>query len=320
MNKVLKYKNQIFLLLIVLLALRVFIPQIDGLKDGLETLKNADKTWVIAAIIVYFAGVPVLTVQFMSLAVKKLYFKLTLQVEMATLFVNKILPNGVGTISLNMYYLLKKDHTASQATALLTVNSMTSLTAYTFLIIVALTQSSLSLDGLAEAANIPLNLIFFIIILLIGAGYVLYKSDSLHEKIKSMWTGLKNDVKTYRHRPRAICTAIICNGLGSTSSIFALYASGAALGIPITFSEALLAYTFGNIASALIPTPGGIGSAEAGIYSGLVLTGLAGPDAILVTLLYRLITYWIPTPPGYYFFWRLRKTLMSDYSAKKKII
>ncbi len=311
-------KHHIFTLLIVLLALRVFLPQLDALQDSLSTLKGADPAWIFAGIVIYFLSVPALTVQFMALSMKKLALWLTFKVEAATMFVNKILPNGVGTISLNMYYLVKKGHTASQATTVLTVNSITSLIAYCSLILLAITNSSVSLEGLEGDISIPLNLIFFIIILFLSAGYTLYHSEGYRQKIKDAWKQLKKDFSTFKNRPKSILIGILCNGIGSATSVFALLASAQALGIQITFADALLAYTFGNIASTLVPTPGGIGSAEAGIYSGLVLTGLAGPDALMVTLLYRLISYWIPIIPGYYYFWGLRKTLLSDYRVKTK--
>jgi uncharacterized membrane protein YbhN (UPF0104 family) len=37
-----------------------------------------------------------------------------------------------------------------------------------------------------------------------------------------------------------------------------------------------------------------------------------------VTLLYRLITYWVPIIPGYYFFHDLRKTILSSFNIKKQ--
>ncbi len=309
-------KHYIFTLLIVLLALRVFIPQLDALQESFDTLKEADLYWVMLGVIVYFLSVPAMTLQFMGLSMKKLALGLTFKVEAATLFVNKLLPNGVGTISLNFYYLVKKEHTPSQATAVLTVNSITSLIAYCLLILLAITNSSISLDGLQGEISLPLNLIFFIFILLLGAGYTLYQSDEYRKKINSAWKQLKKDFATFKDRPKALMIGVLCNGIGSATSIFALMASAQALGFHITFADAILAYTFGNIASALVPTPGGIGSAEAGIYSGLVLTGLAGPDALMVTLLYRFISYWLPIIPGYYYFWGLRKTLLSDYKVK----
>ena len=312
-----KYRNYIFLGLVLLLTLKVFIPQLDELKDSLAALKDANPAWIITGIIVYFTGIPVLTLQYMSLALKKIKFGLTFKVEMATLFVSKLLPSSLGTISLNMYYMVKMKHTSNQAVTVMTMNAITSSIAYLGLIIIALSTSYIDLAGLRGKVDIPTNLILFLLILFFGAAVVIFRSITLRSKINRIWTDLRKNLVSYKKRPRSVLISIICNGLGSFTSLFGLYASAQAVGVNLSLAEALLAYTFGNIACALVPTPGGLGAAEAGIYSGLVLTGMAGPDAIVITLLYRLITYWLPIAPGYYFFWGLRKNILSEFSYKK---
>lgn len=312
-----KYKNYIFLILLVLLSARVIIPQLDGLKDSLSALKTANLYWIILGIVVFFCSVPVSTFQFMSLALKPIKFALTFRVQMAVLFVSKLLPSSVGSISLNVFYLMKAKHTSAQAAAVMTMDGITSGVAYLLLMLIALLSSPLSLQGLTGKINIPSNLILFIIILLIGLAYLAYKSDKLRGHFSRAWHDLKANFKSYKARPMSVAAAGICNGLSSITSIFAIYASARAIGVDISFSNALLAYTFGNIAATLIPTPGGIGAVEAGVYSGLVLVGVDGPDATLITLIYRLITYWIPILPGYYFFWGLRKNLLANYNFKK---
>jgi uncharacterized protein (TIRG00374 family) len=50
---------------------------------------------------------------------------------------------------------------------------------------------------------------------------------------------------------------------------------------------------------ALIPlTPGGVGFVEAGLVGTLTLAGVSGSDAVAATLVYRLVSYWLPLPVG----------------------
>jgi hypothetical protein len=59
-------------------------------------------------------------------------------------------------------------------------------------------------------------------------------------------------------------------------------------------SVVLLAYTSAELL-ALVPfTPGGLGFVEAGLAGTLTLAGLPGGDALAATLLYRLVSYWLP--------------------------
>jgi uncharacterized protein (TIRG00374 family) len=45
-------------------------------------------------------------------------------------------------------------------------------------------------------------------------------------------------------------------------------------------------------------TPGGLGFVEAGLLGTLTLAGVPGPAALAATLLYRLVSYWLPIPAG----------------------
>ncbi|MDP9262258.1 MAG: flippase-like domain-containing protein, partial [Actinomycetota bacterium] len=49
----------------------------------------------------------------------------------------------------------------------------------------------------------------------------------------------------------------------------------------------------------LIPfTPGGLGFVEAGLVGGLTLAGVSPQDAVVATLVYRLVSFWLPIPAG----------------------
>jgi uncharacterized protein (TIRG00374 family) len=49
----------------------------------------------------------------------------------------------------------------------------------------------------------------------------------------------------------------------------------------------------------MIPlTPGGLGFVEAGLTATLTLAGVNAADAVLATLAYRLVSYWLPLMVG----------------------
>ncbi len=313
-----QYRSYIFVALIVLLAIKVIVPQIDDLKDSLSALKTADLTWIAAAIVVYFSGVIIFTLQMMSLALKPIAFFMTYKVEMAGQFVSKLLPSFVGIISLNMYYLIKKGHTTNQAATVMTANALSSGIAYAILIILALSQSEVSTSSRNGSFDIPNNLILFVIILVASLVYLFFRSGGVRSQVKEQWQQLKSNTKAYKQKRLNLTLSVLYNGIGSAANVFVIFASAHSIGISLTFADALIVYTFGNIATTLVPTPGGIGAAEAGLYSGLVFIGLSGADAITVTLLYRLISYWLPIIPGYLFFWGLRKNLLAQFSFKKR--
>jgi putative heme transporter len=78
----------------------------------------------------------------------------------------------------------------------------------------------------------------------------------------------------------------------------ALVAALAALGAHARPSEVMMAYAVAQ-ALALIPiTPGGLGFVESGLTTLLVLIGVSADQAVVATLLYRLIAFWMPIPFG----------------------
>ena len=60
----------------------------------------------------------------------------------------------------------------------------------------------------------------------------------------------------------------------------------------------VLAYVAASLLGMIPITPGGLGFVEAGLSSTLVLAGVGAADAVLVTLAYRLASYWLPLIVG----------------------
>jgi putative heme transporter len=76
--------------------------------------------------------------------------------------------------------------------------------------------------------------------------------------------------------------------------IAALYALGA---IPRA-SLVLLAFCAAQLLGTLPLTPGGLGFVEAGLTGTLALAGVGGGAAVVATLAYRLVSFWLPLPAG----------------------
>jgi uncharacterized membrane protein YbhN (UPF0104 family) len=64
------------------------------------------------------------------------------------------------------------------------------------------------------------------------------------------------------------------------------------------FSLVLLAYGAAALLSMIPITPGGLGFVEAGLASLLVVAGIPGSVALLATLAYRIVSFWLPLPAG----------------------
>ena len=72
--------------------------------------------------------------------------------------------------------------------------------------------------------------------------------------------------------------------------VCALYAVGARPKLSLV----LLAFGVGAVAGMIPITPGGLGFVEAGLVGTLALAGISGDQALLATLAYRIVSYWLP--------------------------
>lgn len=79
----------------------------------------------------------------------------------------------------------------------------------------------------------------------------------------------------------------------------ALVAALFAVGASPRLSLVLLAYGAGAVLGMIPITPGGLGFVEAGLTATLALAGIAGEQALLATLAYRIASYWLPLPAGF---------------------
>jgi uncharacterized protein (TIRG00374 family) len=77
---------------------------------------------------------------------------------------------------------------------------------------------------------------------------------------------------------------------------FALLCALRAVGARPQPSLVLLAYTAAALLALIPLTPGGLGFVEAGLVGTLKLAGVAGPAAFAATLLYRIVSFWLPLP------------------------
>lgn len=78
----------------------------------------------------------------------------------------------------------------------------------------------------------------------------------------------------------------------------ALVVALAALNAHARPSEVLMAYVVAQALTMIPITPGGLGFVDAGLTALLVVIGISADTALIGTLLYRLISFWLPIPVG----------------------
>jgi len=92
----------------------------------------------------------------------------------------------------------------------------------------------------------------------------------------------------------ALAAAVGNWGLDYLALVACLYAVGATPRLSLI----LLAYGAAAVLSMIPITPGGLGFVEAGLTAALIAAGVPGDSAVLATLAYRMVSYWLPIPAG----------------------
>jgi len=100
------------------------------------------------------------------------------------------------------------------------------------------------------------------------------------------------------HRGSFRTTLIFASGFWFFD-LLCLWATFAAFGYSIGLGHLLVAYVVAYSIGTLAPTPGGLGAVE-GLMIALFLSfGVPSGIAVAVVLVYRIINFWLPIPPGF---------------------
>jgi glycosyltransferase 2 family protein len=297
-------KTRILLLIAVLLLLYIIVPRIGSFSDSFTALQDAYPGYVLAAVLLtvltYFLAATI----YWILTARRIRYRSTLAVQAASAFTNRVLPAGLGTLTLYVQYLKKTGLRLPHAIAIVSVNNIVGLIGHLIILVLALLLTSQ-----AYPANIALpNKTLFIaaVIALLGVTLVLLLFDRLRQRLAKATKSIAAQVLVYRKRPQLLLSALLCScGLTVTyAAIF--FCCVAAVGIHFSIGQIFLVFTVGLIAASATPTPGGLIGAEAGLTAGLVAYGAATDQALAAALLYRFLTYWLPLVPGFIVFVRVR--------------
>jgi uncharacterized protein (TIRG00374 family) len=92
------------------------------------------------------------------------------------------------------------------------------------------------------------------------------------------------------------------------ANIGILWASFMAFGEAVPIAVIIQGF-FVGMAANLAPAPAGVGAVDGGLIGAFLIFGLPASTVIAAVLIYRLIAFWLPVPPGIVAFLQLRGTV-----------
>jgi uncharacterized membrane protein YbhN (UPF0104 family) len=285
---------------LVIGALYVLITQLAEIGFGTiaEELGNADLAWVALGLILAQLTLVAQGVSVRGAVVTPLALVPCVVLQSAIKFINLTVPSSAGRIGMNVRFLQRMGASPGEAVAAGAVDDVSETVVQ--VLIVLLTLPFVEVDTSQVKLEAPDGrLVAAIVVALVAVVAAVLAVPSLRAKVvptvRSALSSLWVVARTRRKRLE------LFGGNLASELLFAL-ALGAvcrAYGVDLTLVELLLVNTAASAFAGLMPVPGGVGAAEAGLTAGLVALGIEESTAFAVAFTHRLCTYYLPPIWGY---------------------
>jgi uncharacterized protein (TIRG00374 family) len=133
-------------------------------------------------------------------------------------------------------------------------------------------------------------------------------STSIAKVPETLGEGFRFALGLFAH-PRTGGLAVLGAAGFWATSIGVLWASFHAFGVHVPLAVVVQGFFLGMVANLFPLAPAGVGAVDAGLIGAFVLFGLPAHTVFPAVLVYRLVAFWLPIPPGIIAFFQLRHTV-----------
>lgn len=289
-------RKRLAFLLLIALVLYVVLPQIGVFKNSLAYLPEANKTFLLLALGFAFLTYLAAAANYCLLAFKRLWFFRTVLAQLASMFVNRLLPAGIGGIGANYVYLRKADHSLTQAASVVTANNLLGGVGHFIL------TAGLLIIFRGQLPHLALNSLVYKTVAIVGLSILLIALAVFAKRFKNSFirqiSAITVQLAAYRYRLSNLLAATISSMFLTLFNITCLWLCVHALGVHLSYLSVLFVFTLGLTIGTVTPTPGGLGGFEAGLVAALLAYNVPSSTALAIALVFRLVNYWIPLVVG----------------------
>jgi len=234
----------------------------------------------------------------------ELRFGRTTAVMFGQSYLNRFTPANAGGMAMRIRYLQLEGLDGAVAATSIGLTSAASGIAQVLMIVIFLIWGGAS-DRFSDFEFPDIGTIV-LIILLIGAvatGVLMttWGRHTLTPWLRKIFGKVREMLREIARNPRKMSQLLGGAILGKLANITAFYLSTAAFDVDISFPKAGALYMVATTIGSAVPTPGGVGGVDAALTAALLSFGVDNATAAAVVLLFRILTFWLPTVPGYFF-------------------
>lgn len=322
---------QTVLVVVALLVCIYFLfPKLVGLGDALSKLDDADATWIAVAIGFNVIAIATYIALFKAVVggdALRLTWAETYEINMAGLAATLVFSAaGAGGIALTYWALRKAGMRRSDVGRRMVAFLVLHYVFYPFALIgfgILLRTGVLPGKHSVELTVVPAAVAGAL--LLLGVLLALTPSDlgrrvAAHahgERAQAIAAniakvpaiaaeGFRFAVGLFAHPSRGGLAVIGAAGFWA-ANIGVLWASFQAFGVEVPIAVVVQGFFLGMVANLFPLAPAGVGAVDAGMIGAFVLFGLPEETVFPAVLVYRLVAFWLPIPPGIVAFFQLRK-------------
>ena len=317
--------------LLVVAAIYFLFPRLVGVEDGIKKLGDGDPLWIGVAlafsVLMFFSYVALfkgVVGEHLELRWNESY-----QITMAGLAATRLFSaGGAGGIVLTYWALRKAGMPRRQSAARMVAFLVLLYAVYMFTLVIngALLETGVftgpdpaGLTIVPAAIAGGVILIFLLIALIPGDfqrrlaesspdtrwGRIAVRVASVPE---TMAAGTRLAMEIVRNPSKGGLALAGAVGFWA-ANIAILWASFKAFDVSVGGAVIVQGFFVGMAANLFPFAPGGVGAVDAGMIGTFVLFGLPGGAVFAAVLVYRVIAFWLPLPPGIVAFLQLRKTV-----------
>jgi uncharacterized protein (TIRG00374 family) len=318
--------------LVLIAAIYVLLPKLIGIEDSLDRMGDADGLWIAIAlgfnVLAFFSYVGlfrgVIGERDLALEWRESY-----QITMAGLAATRLFSaGGAGGIVLTYWALRKAGVERRQAACRMVAFLVLLYAVYLLTVIVV----GVLLRTHVLGGNAPVGLTIVPAVLagaLVGVFLLMTLiPEDLEHRLAAFAQGYR-----YSRWARRLGTvpATLASGTRTAidfvrdpsrgglavggaigfwaANIGILWASFHAFDVHVPLGVVVQGFFLGMVANLFPFAPGGVGAVDAGMIGTFVLFDLPGSQVFAAVLMYRLIAFWLPIPPGVIAFLQLRRTV-----------
>jgi uncharacterized protein (TIRG00374 family) len=318
--------------LFLLVGIYFLFPKLVGLGDAVGKLDDADPVWIGVAIVFSIASYATYIALFKAVVggdALKLTWAETYQINMAGVAATLLFSaGGAGGVALTYWALrkagMRRREVARRMIAFVSLH-------YAFYPLALIVFGLLLRTGVLHGKNsVELTIIPAAvagILLVLGALITLIPADvegklmphahGAHTRSFVEWAsrvpetlgdGFRFALRLFTH-PRKGGLAVLGAAGFWAFNIGVLWASFHSLGIQVPFAVVVQGFFLGMVANLFPLAPAGVGAVDAGMIGAFVLFGLPEETVFPAILIFRLVSFWMPIPPGVVAFFQLRNTV-----------